>query len=150
VRRVCSSVANTASKDHQGVLRVCRWGPMTSGRWVEARGRWDAASGLRWLTPGVAGEVGHNPMRAVLGRERALARLLAAVEDAAVGNARLVLVSGEAGMGKSTLVGVAAARSGLAVGWGTGAEAERTRRFGRGPRRCARCFPRWILPRSRS
>ena len=32
-------------------------------------------------------------------------------------------------MGKSTLVGVAAARSGLAVGWGTGAEAERTPAF---------------------
>ena len=58
-----------------------------------------------------------------------MARLLAAVEDAAVGNARLVLVSGEAGMGKTTLVGVAAARSGLAFGWGTGAQAERTPAF---------------------
>ncbi len=32
-------------------------------------------------------------------------------------------------MGKTTLVGVAAARSGLALGWGTGAEAERTPAF---------------------
>ena len=54
-----------------------------------------------------------------VGRDRALARLLAAVEDATGGYARLVLVSGEAGMGKTTLVGVAAARSGLALGWGT-------------------------------
>src|SRR5215203_5158846 len=64
-----------------------------------------------------------------VGRDRALARLLAAVEDATGGYARLVLVSGEAGMGKTTLVGVAAARSGLAVGWGTCAEAERTPAF---------------------
>jgi predicted ATPase len=64
-----------------------------------------------------------------VGRDRALSRLLGAVEDAARGYARLVLVSGEAGMGKTTLIGVAAARSGLLVGWGTCAEAERTPAF---------------------
>jgi hypothetical protein len=64
-----------------------------------------------------------------VGRNRALARLLAAAEDAAGGYARLVLVHGEAGMGKTTLVAVAAARSGLSLGWGTCAEAERTPAF---------------------
>ena len=39
-----------------------------------------------------------------VGRARALSRLLGAVEDAAAGYARLVLISGEAGIGKTTLV----------------------------------------------
>lgn len=56
---------------------------------------------------------------AFVGRTRALARLLSVVEEAAGGRARLVLVGGEAGIGKTTLVGEAAARSGLSVGWGT-------------------------------
>lgn len=64
-----------------------------------------------------------------VGRARALTRLRAAVEDASTGRARLVLVSGEAGIGKSTLVGEAAARAGLLVGWGTCADAERTPAF---------------------
>jgi hypothetical protein len=64
-----------------------------------------------------------------VGRARALSRLLVAVDEAAAGCARLVLVSGEAGIGKTTLVGVAAARSGLLVGWGSWAEAGRTPAF---------------------
>src|SRR5689334_15727407 len=44
-----------------------------------------------------------------VGRARALSRLLAAVQDAVDGYARVVLVTGEAGMGKTTLVSVAAA-----------------------------------------
>jgi tetratricopeptide (TPR) repeat protein len=64
-----------------------------------------------------------------VGRGRALSRLLSAVEDVAAGSARLVLVTGEAGMGKTTLVSAAAARSGMLVGWGTCAEAERTPAF---------------------
>lgn len=60
-----------------------------------------------------------------VGRARALSRLLAAVEEAAAGRARLVLVGGEAGIGKTTLLGEAATRSGLRVGWGTCADAER-------------------------
>ena len=64
-----------------------------------------------------------------VGRARALSRLLAAVQDAAGGDARVVLVTGEAGMGKTTLVNVAAARSGLLAGWGTCAGAERTPAF---------------------
>jgi len=57
-----------------------------------------------------------------VGRVRVLSRLLATVEEAASGRARLVLVAGQAGIGKTTLIGEAAARSGLLVGWGTCAE----------------------------
>ena len=66
---------------------------------------------------------------AFVGRARALSRLLRAVEEAAGGRARLVLVAGEAGIGKTTLVSEAAARSGWAVGWGTCADAERAPAF---------------------
>jgi predicted ATPase len=66
---------------------------------------------------------------AFVGRARALSRLLAAVEEASMGRARLVLVGGEAGIGKTTLISEVAARSGLLVGWGTCAEAERTPAF---------------------
>ncbi len=62
---------------------------------------------------------------AFVGRARALSRLLAAVEEAAEGRARLVLVGGEAGIGKTTLIGEIARRSGFTVGWGTCADAER-------------------------
>ena len=64
-----------------------------------------------------------------VGRTRALSRLRDAVEEAAAGRARLVLVAGEAGIGKTTLVSEAAARSGWAVGWGTCADAERAPAF---------------------
>ncbi|GEC18077.1 hypothetical protein PHY01_03600 [Pseudonocardia hydrocarbonoxydans] len=64
-----------------------------------------------------------------VGRARALTRLLAAVDEASTGRARLVLVSGESGIGKSTLVGEVAARAGLLTGWGTCADAERTPAF---------------------
>ena len=40
-----------------------------------------------------------------------------------------MLVGGEAGIGKTTLVSEAAARSGWAVGWGTCADAERAPAF---------------------
>jgi len=52
-------------------------------------------------------------------------RLLAVFAEAASGQARLVLVTGEAGIGKTTLVGEAVHRTGLPVGWGTGADADR-------------------------
>ena len=66
---------------------------------------------------------------AFVGRARALSQLLRAVEEATGGRARLVLVAGEAGIGKTTLVSEAAARSGWAVGWGTCADAERAPAF---------------------
>jgi predicted ATPase len=65
---------------------------------------------------------------AFVGRARALSRLLA-VEEASSGRARLVLVAGEAGIGKTTLIGEATAHSGLLVGWGACAEAERMPAF---------------------
>jgi predicted ATPase len=66
---------------------------------------------------------------AFVGRARALSRLLAVVEEASSEGARLVLVCGEAGIGKTTLIAKATARSGLLVGWGTCAVAERTPAF---------------------
>ncbi|MDD7942941.1 AAA family ATPase [Actinomycetospora lutea] len=64
-----------------------------------------------------------------VGRAHALSRLLDAVEEAAGGRARLVLVGGEAGIGKTTLVGEAATRSGWSVGWGTCADADQAPAF---------------------
>ncbi|MGQ0576622.1 MAG: ATP-binding protein [Pseudonocardia sp.] len=61
---------------------------------------------------------------AFVGRARVVARLLAATTEAALGHARLVLVSGVAGIGKTTVVGTATGRSGLAVGWGTCVDAD--------------------------
>jgi hypothetical protein len=81
------------------------------------------------MAPGDASGGEHNRGVLFVGRAHALSRLLAAVSDAADGQARVVLVSGEAGIGKTTLVGVAAARSGLSVGWGTCVEAGRTPAF---------------------
>lgn len=59
-----------------------------------------------------------------VGRARVVARLLAAMEEAALGHARLVLVSGVAGIGKTTVVATAPGRSGLALGWGTCVDAD--------------------------
>jgi DNA-binding NarL/FixJ family response regulator len=64
-----------------------------------------------------------------VGRARALSLLLAAVEEAAAGRARVVLVVGEAGIGKTALVSEVVARSGWAVGWGTCADADRAPAF---------------------
>jgi hypothetical protein len=85
-----------------------------------------------------------------VGRARALSRLLVAVDEAAAGCARLVLVSGEAGIGKTTLVGVAAARSGLLVGWGAVPRRGARRRSGRGRSHCAGCWLPWPRLTSRS
>ena len=57
-----------------------------------------------------------------VGREGPLRRLLAAMDDAVVGHGRLVLVTGEAGMGKTSLLARAseeARRRGARVAWGT-------------------------------
>ena len=66
---------------------------------------------------------------AFVGRVRALSRMLGAVEEASAGRARLVLVAGEAGIGKTSLISEVAARAGLRVGWGTCADAERAPAF---------------------
>ncbi len=64
-----------------------------------------------------------------IGRARVLAQLRRAVDEATTGQARLVLVHGEAGIGKTTLLAEAAGRSGWSVGWGTCADAERAPAF---------------------
>ncbi len=84
---------------------------------------------LRRMAPDAASGTRHNRGVLFVGRTHALSRLLAAVTDAADGQSRHVLVAGEAGMGKSMLVGVAVARAGLSLGWGTCAEAGRTPAF---------------------
>ena len=66
---------------------------------------------------------------AFVGRARALSRLLGVAEEAMGGRTRLVLVSGEAGIGKTTLAGEFAVRTQLRVGWGTCADAQRTPAF---------------------
>jgi tetratricopeptide (TPR) repeat protein len=60
-----------------------------------------------------------------VGRARPLTRLLAAIAGAEAGQAGLALVSGPAGIGKTSLVSTAVTRSGFAVGWGTCAGTER-------------------------
>jgi predicted ATPase len=70
-------------------------------------------------------ERAQSPAMVFVGRARALSRLLTAVKEAAGGRARLVLVGGEAGIGKTTLLAEAAARCGLPVGWGTCADGDR-------------------------
>ncbi|HET9050524.1 MAG TPA: AAA family ATPase [Candidatus Dormibacteraeota bacterium] len=58
--------------------------------------------------------------RAFVGRSGPLARVAAAVEAASAGRAGLVLVSGEAGIGKTSLVAEALLGAGeLRLGWGT-------------------------------
>jgi DNA-binding SARP family transcriptional activator len=62
-----------------------------------------------------------------VGRDREVAALSAAVEDAAAGRGRLFLVSGESGLGKSRLADEVASRAkdaGLRVLWGRSASAE--------------------------
>jgi hypothetical protein len=64
-----------------------------------------------------------------VGRAQPLSRLLAVVEDASRGRGRLMLVSGEAGIGKTALIGAVTERAGVRLGWGTCADAERTPAF---------------------
>ncbi|HEX6402095.1 MAG TPA: AAA family ATPase [Pseudonocardiaceae bacterium] len=66
---------------------------------------------------------------AFVGRTKALSRLLAVIEEASRGHARLLLVSGEAGIGKTALVSAVTRHAGLRVGWSTCADAKRTPAF---------------------
>ncbi|PVY96706.1 ATP-binding protein [Actinomycetospora cinnamomea] len=66
---------------------------------------------------------------AFVGRTRALGRLSAVLDEAAHGRARLVLVTGEAGIGKTSLVAEAVSRLGWSTGWGTCADADRRPAF---------------------
>src|SRR5262249_9030429 len=76
----------------------------------------------------------HRPSaRLFVGRERELQHLTDAVERALRGNGQVVMVSGEAGIGKTCLLAEVAARSrqrGALVLWGTCAEDEAGRAYG--------------------
>jgi DNA-binding CsgD family transcriptional regulator len=75
----------------------------------------------------------HAASAAMLEREPALARVAAALDDAAAGSGRLVVVEGPAGIGKSSVLDVACARGrerGFAVLHGVAGEFERELGFG--------------------
>ena len=62
---------------------------------------------------------------ALIGRDQALTAIAGALVDAAAGRGRLVLITGEPGIGKSSVARAATATAstmGLAVGWGTAEE----------------------------
>jgi len=126
-------VSRTAHKDTAQLLAgaLSLAGPVRALFVAAARGKAPAAEVLAARQGVARGAFAAAATRALffVGRARALSRLLAAAQDAADGYARVVLVTGEAGMGKTALVNVAAARSGLLVGWGTCAEAGRTPAF---------------------
>jgi transcriptional regulator with XRE-family HTH domain len=126
-------ISRTAHKDTAQLLAgaLSLAGPVRALFVAAARGKAPAAEVLAARQGVARGAFAAAATRALffVGRVRALSRLLAAAQDAADGYARVVLVTGEAGMGKTTLVNVAAARSGLLVGWGTCAGAGRTPAF---------------------
>ncbi|MEN3270171.1 BTAD domain-containing putative transcriptional regulator [Pseudonocardia sp.] len=73
-----------------------------------------------------------DPPEVLVGRERPLATLLDAVESARRGSGQLVLISGEAGIGKTRLLEELASRAaatGATVAWGRGYEGAGTPAF---------------------
>jgi DNA-binding CsgD family transcriptional regulator len=81
----------------------------------------------------VAGYVGADPKRGLVGRSAELDQLRLAVRQVADGTGQAILITGEAGIGKTRVVteGLdAARRSGMQVFWGAAEELERRRPFG--------------------
>jgi DNA-binding NarL/FixJ family response regulator len=69
--------------------------------------------------------VGGNAAQVMVGRDRELARVTGLLEDALAGRGRLVLCTGEAGIGKTRLaeeLAVAATARGVAVAWARAAD----------------------------
>jgi DNA-binding CsgD family transcriptional regulator/tetratricopeptide (TPR) repeat protein len=81
----------------------------------------------------VAGYVGADPKRGLVGRSAELDQLRLAVRQVADGTGQAILITGEAGIGKTRVVteGLdAARRSGVQIFWGAAEELERRRPFG--------------------
>lgn len=70
------------------------------------------------IRPAAKADRTYDPEVDLVEREEALATLAASISDAAVGEGRLVLVSGEAGAGKTSLIRAAAAWGEARVLWG--------------------------------
>ena len=98
------------------------------GRQERHRFRQDAPSGSARSARAQA-QRGRIGFVTFVGRARAVRRVGDALDVAARGSAQYVLVSGEAGIGKTTLVAATVDQGGMLVGWGTGADAERTPAF---------------------
>jgi predicted ATPase len=81
----------------------------------------------------VASNVGADPKRGLFGRSGELDQLRLAVRQVAGGTGQAILITGEAGIGKTRVVAEgldAARRSGVQVVWGAAEELERRRPFG--------------------
>ena len=94
---------------------------------------------------------GPSPQRSIVGREREKTMLRAALGDVEAGRGLLCVVSGDAGIGKTTLVeefGRDVSTAGIAYAAGRCSEGSRSRRRARS--RCSRPEDRCCLPRSPS
>src|ERR1035437_3724782 len=110
------------TNDH--TCRSRTWHGCHAGEAVSAAGccsplgrRWPAAYGC--VVEGARGGAS-GPM---VGRDRELARVMLLLDDALAGGGRLVLCTGEAGIGKTRLAGGAAAAARARGGAGAGARA---------------------------
>jgi predicted ATPase len=81
----------------------------------------------------VVSNVGADPKRGLVGRSVELDQVRLAVRQVADGTSQAILITGEAGIGKTRVVAEgldAAHRSGVQVFWGAAEELERRRPFG--------------------